>query len=45
MKHLGFVQRFGVGIPLAQKELRDNGNPPAEFFPDDDFVRVVVKRK
>ena len=34
MKVLGFVQRFGVGIQMAQKELKNNGNPPAEFFPD-----------
>ena len=31
MHHLGFAQRFGLGIELAKKELRDNGNPPPEF--------------
>jgi ATP-dependent DNA helicase RecG len=28
---LGFVQRFGVGIAIARKQLLDNGNPPLEF--------------
>ncbi len=28
MKVLGYVQRFGMGIPLARKELQKNGNPP-----------------
>ena len=31
MHHLGFAQRFGAGIPLAEQALRDNGNPPARF--------------
>ncbi|MFA6715663.1 MAG: ATP-binding protein [Victivallaceae bacterium] len=31
MKILGFVQRFGVGIRMAQDELKANGNPPAKF--------------
>lgn len=28
---LGFVQRFGLGVPLARKACRDNGNPDPEF--------------
>lgn len=31
MAHLGFAQRFGLGIPLAKQELAKNGNPPPEF--------------
>ena len=31
MRHLGFAQRFGLGVPLADRALRENGNPPAEF--------------
>jgi ATP-dependent DNA helicase RecG len=31
LRVLGFAQRFGVGIPTAQRELARNGNPPAEF--------------
>jgi len=45
MKVLGFVQRFGVGIQTAQKALTDNGNPPAEFDPQENLVLVTVRRR
>ena len=28
---LGFVQKFGLGVPLARKACRDNGNPEPKF--------------
>jgi ATP-dependent DNA helicase RecG len=31
MKTLGYVNTFGHGIARAQRLLRENGNPPAEF--------------
>jgi ATP-dependent DNA helicase RecG len=31
LRVLGFVQRFGFGIPTAQRELARNGNPPLAF--------------
>ncbi len=31
MANLGYVQRFGYGIPLARRLLADNGNPDPEF--------------
>jgi len=31
LRVLGFVQRFGVGIATARRELEANGNPPPEF--------------
>ena len=31
MHHLGFAQRFGVGVPLALRALQQNGNPEPEF--------------
>ena len=31
MKNLGFVQRFGLGIPLANRLLREAGHPDMEF--------------
>lgn len=31
MKTLGYVQRFGVGIPIARKQLMDAGHPEPEF--------------
>lgn len=43
MAHLGFAQRFGVGIPLAKKALEANGNPPPEFSFSHNRVTVVVK--
>jgi ATP-dependent DNA helicase RecG len=31
LRVLGFVQRFGLGISTAQRELAKNGNPPLAF--------------
>jgi ATP-dependent DNA helicase RecG len=45
MKTLGYVQRFGIGIPTAQKELSKNGNPPAEFTIEDSYISVIVRSK
>lgn len=45
MKNLGFVQRFGVGIAIAQRELALNGNPPAEFDVQPAAVLAVVRRR
>ncbi|MGH7595802.1 MAG: ATP-binding protein, partial [bacterium] len=44
-KVLGFVQRFGIGIPLARKELEKNGNPESEFKFESTKVVVVIWRK
>lgn len=44
LKVLGYVQRFGVGIQLAQDSLRKNGNPPATFTIEDTFVHVEIKK-
>jgi ATP-dependent DNA helicase RecG len=43
MKNLGYVQRFGIGIPTAQKQLEKNGNPPAEFTVYDSSILAIVK--
>jgi ATP-dependent DNA helicase RecG len=45
MKNLGYVQRFGIGIQLARKELEKNGNPPPEFIVEDTYVLVIVRRR
>jgi len=45
MKNLGFVQRFGVGIPTARKEMHRNGNPEPEFQVEDAYVGVVLRRR
>ena len=38
MHHLGFAQRFGLGVRLARHALVENGNPPPEF----DFQPTLV---
>lgn len=43
MHHLGFAQRFGLGIPLTRRELEKNGNPPAEFIFTATHVTAIVK--
>ena len=43
MANLGFAQRFGLGIPLAEKALRENGNPPPEFRFEQQLVTVTVR--
>ena len=45
MKNLGYVQRFGVGIQLARRELVKNGNPPLEFQVEDSHVLAVLRSK
>ena len=45
MKNLGYVQRFGVGIPTTQKELNKNGNPKAEFMFEDSYFLAIVRRR
>jgi len=45
MKNLGYVQRFGYGIPLARKALAQNGNPPPEFKVEDTYVSVILRRR
>jgi ATP-dependent DNA helicase RecG len=45
MKTLGFVQRFGVGIQLARKELSKNGNPDVEFLVEPTAIVATVRRR
>lgn len=44
LKNLGYVQRFGFGIRLAEKALADNGNPPLDFLITTSNVLVIVRR-
>lgn len=43
MKTLGFVQRFGVGIPTAQRFLRQAEHPELDFDIVENHVLVTVK--
>jgi ATP-dependent DNA helicase RecG len=45
MKDLGYVQRFGVGIAQARRELEKNGNPPLEFQVEDSYVAAIIRRR
>ena len=45
MRNLGYVQKFGVGIALARRELEKNGNPSPEFKVDDTAVLAVLRRR
>ncbi len=42
MRALGYVQRFGVGLPLVRQFLARNNNPPAQFRVDSTHVAVTV---
>lgn len=43
MGGLGYVQKFGAGLPITRRALEENGNPPAEFTPDPSYVGVIVR--
>ena len=42
MKVMGYVQRFGVGIATAKKELAKHGHPEPEFVVEDAFVQAII---
>lgn len=42
MHHLGYAQRFGLGVPLARSALRRNGNPEPAFDFHPSRVQVTV---
>lgn len=43
LRVLGFVQRFGAGIPIARRTLAENGNPPPEFLVRPTYVTATVR--
>ncbi|HEX2130697.1 MAG TPA: ATP-binding protein [Actinophytocola sp.] len=45
MRGLGYVQRFGAGIPITKKSLTDNGNPAPVFEPTPSHVAVTIRRR
>ena len=44
MKNLGYVQRFGLGIPLAIDELKKNGNPRLDFIVEATNILAIVRK-
>ena len=45
MRSLGFVQRYGVGIPLARRLLQEAGHPEIEFHADMNNVLVNIRSR
>ncbi len=43
MKNLGYVQRFGVGIPTARRLLKAAGHPEPEFAINDTNIHVTIR--
>jgi ATP-dependent DNA helicase RecG len=43
LKTFGFVQTFGLGIQLAELEMKKNGNPPLEFEVNQSAVVCVLR--
>ena len=43
LKTMGYVEKFGFGIPKAESELRKNGNPAPEFEAQDHFFAVIIR--
>ncbi|MBF0460705.1 MAG: putative DNA binding domain-containing protein [Magnetococcales bacterium] len=44
MKNLGYVQRFGMGIPIIRKTLQENGNPPPVFDRQPNHISVTIRK-
>lgn len=45
MKTMGYVQRFGMGLPLAQSELRRNGNPDWEYQGAAESTLLILRKR
>ena len=45
MRSLGFVQRYGIGIPLARRLLQEAGHPEIEFHADMNNVLVNIRSR
>ncbi|MEU7616137.1 ATP-binding protein [Micromonospora rifamycinica] len=43
MGSLGYVQKFGAGLPITRRALEENGNPPPEFTPDPSYIGVILR--
>ncbi|MBN1517661.1 putative DNA binding domain-containing protein [Candidatus Sumerlaeota bacterium] len=45
MRNLGYVQKFGMGIPIAKKEMAQNGNPELEFNFQSGIITAILRRR
>jgi ATP-dependent DNA helicase RecG len=44
-KTLGFVNRFGRGVAVAQRELQQNGSPPLEYVVGDNHMLMLLRKR
>jgi len=44
MKPLGYVNRYGYGIRLAQSVMQANGSPSIEFTPERNHFLAVIRK-
>jgi ATP-dependent DNA helicase RecG len=44
-KTLGFVNRFGRGVAVAQRELLQNGSPPLEYIVGDNHMLMILRKR
>lgn len=42
---LGFVNRFGRGVPRTQQAMAKNASPPPEFIPKERHFLVILRRR
>jgi ATP-dependent DNA helicase RecG len=45
LRNLHYVEKFGVGLPIASRALSDNGNPPAEFRAEPTYIHVTIRQR
>jgi ATP-dependent DNA helicase RecG len=45
MKNLGYVQRFGMGIPIARRLMAENGNPAPDFTVTPTHILAVLRAR
>ena len=43
LQTMGYVEKFGFGIPKAESELRENGNPAPRYDVQDHFFAVIIR--
>lgn len=45
LKHMGFVDKFGAGIPKIKRTMSNNGNPAPIFKANDNYASIKLLRK
>ena len=45
MKVLGFVQKFGVGVAITRRLLKENNQPDLEYIIEDNFIQAIMREE